>query len=179
MKKILLSLILLASTAFAGSLAGRRVSSFTLPDSTGRYYDILDYRGKVLVIELMKTDCPHCAATAKTLENVRAKYGDRVSILAIVNSRADNPQKVADYVARHRISYPLLWDFGQASAALLQLTPRTPTVSFPTIFVVDANGIIVEDISFTDANQSFFDGPGLMKAIDKALAAGKAPAAKK
>jgi hypothetical protein len=59
-KKHLAVFLLFSAAAWAGPLAGRRVASFTLPDSQGRYHDVLDYRGRLLLIDIMKTDCPHC-----------------------------------------------------------------------------------------------------------------------
>ena len=52
---------------------------------------MLDYRGKVLIIDVMKTDCPHCQSVSKLLERVKARYGDKVNILSIVNP-PDNPE---------------------------------------------------------------------------------------
>lgn len=77
MKKLVLSLSLLAVVAAAGPLAGKRVASFTLPDSAGKYYDVLDDRGKVLIIDVMKTDCPHCQSVSKLLGRPRPDTATR------------------------------------------------------------------------------------------------------
>ena len=53
MKKTLLLLIISALGVLAGPATGKRVASFTLPDSAGKYYDVLDFRGKVLLIDIM------------------------------------------------------------------------------------------------------------------------------
>jgi thiol-disulfide isomerase/thioredoxin len=57
----------------AGPLSGRRVPSFALPDSHSTYYDILDYRGKVVLIEMMQTNCPHCLKLAPQIEKVQIR----------------------------------------------------------------------------------------------------------
>jgi thiol-disulfide isomerase/thioredoxin len=169
MKKIILLSLLLAAAAPAGPLAGRRVASFTLSDATGKYYDVLDFRGKVLLIDVMKTDCPHCVTLTRNLERVKSKYGDKVAILSIVNP-PDNPQTVAAYIARFKVTSPVLFDFSIATAALLRLGPQNPTVSLPTLLVVDANGTIRDDIVYSDAQKSVFEGDGLFAIIDRALA---------
>jgi len=168
------ALLLLSSTLalHAGPLAGKRVASFTLPDSQGRYHDVLDYRGKILLIDIMKTDCPHCATFSKTLERVKARYGDRIHILSIVNP-PDNQQTVAAYVARHRISTPILFDFGQAVAAMLQITPQNPNIRLPTLLVVAPDGTIREDLVYDESRKdlkSIFEGDGLFPILDKLLA---------
>lgn len=176
MKKQFLAFLVFCCAAWSGPLAGRRVASFTLPDSQGRYHDVLDYRGKLLLIDIMKTDCPHCIPFAKVLERVKSRYGDRIQILGIVNP-PDNQQTVASFVARHRVSYPILFDFGQAVAAMLQITPQNPTIKLPTLLVVDANGIIREDLVYDESLKNVFDGDGLFTILDRLLAASGSGAA--
>ena len=70
MKNTLLILFLLAAAAAslsAGPLSGRRVPSFALPDANATYHDILDYRGKVVLIEVMQTTCAHCQSMVPQL----------------------------------------------------------------------------------------------------------------
>ena len=68
----------------AGELAGRRAPGFTLPDTSYRYHDLADYRGKLVLLDLMKTTCPTCQKLAQTLEKAKAKYGDKIAVLSVV-----------------------------------------------------------------------------------------------
>lgn len=172
MKKTLLLLTLSALSLLAGPATGKRVASFTLPDATGRYYDVLDFRGKVLLIDIMKTDCAHCQTFTKTLERVKARFGDRITILSVVNP-PDDPAKVANYIAKYKVTSPILFDFGQATAAMLKITPQNPSISLPHLLVVDANGVVQSDWPFSDAQKAIFEGDGLFAIIDKLLAAKK------
>jgi len=180
MKRLIVFLSFACAVA-AGPLAGQRAASFTLPDSNSRYHDLLDYRGKVVVIDIMKTDCPHCAGFSRTLERVKARYGDRVQILSIV-TLPDNATTVASYVAKHKVTSPVLFDSGQATAALLKITPRNPSVSLPTALVVDQSGMIRADFVYRDEDVSVkpvFEGDGLFGVIDGLLKGGATPARKK
>ncbi len=170
MLKYLAALVLtLGAALHAGPLAGKRIASFTLPDSQARYHDVLDYRGKVLLVDIMKTDCPHCGAFSRVLERVKSRYGDRLNILSIVNP-PDNQQTVAAYVARHKITTPVLFDFGQAVAAMLNITPQNPTIQLPTLLIVAPDGIIREDLVYDEARKDIFEGDGLFRILDKILA---------
>lgn len=176
MKRLLLFFTLaLSLTAVAGPLSGKRVASFTLADATGKYYDVLDFRGKVLLIDIMKTDCPHCQTLSRTLERVKARYGDKLAVLSIVNP-PDDPQRVAAYIAKYKVTNPVLFDFGQATAAMLKITPQNPSISLPTLLIVDAQGTVREDLVFNDSLKAIFEGDGLYALIDKAM---KPAAAKK
>src|SRR6516164_4593141 len=99
MKLVSLALIVCAGL-FAADLA-RRAPGFALPDSKMKVFDLYDYRGKVVVLEFMKTDCPHCAAFASVLEKVGQKFGDKVQILSVVNMQQDNDRTVAQYIEGH------------------------------------------------------------------------------
>lgn len=181
MQKALWMILAFAGVVAAGPLTGQRAASFTLPDSNSKYHDLLDYRGKVVVIDIMKTDCPHCASFSRTLERVKARYGDRIQILSIV-TMPDNATTVANYVAKHKVTSPVLFDSGQATAALLKITPRNPSVSLPTALVVDASGIIRADFVYRDEDASVkpvFEGDGLFGVIDGLLKGAAAPAKKK
>jgi thiol-disulfide isomerase/thioredoxin len=78
-----------ASLLFAsGELSNRRAPGFALPDPQYKhYYDLQDYRGKVVLIDIMSTRCPHCQLLTTTLEQVKARYGDKVAILEVVLPR--------------------------------------------------------------------------------------------
>ena len=76
--------LLLAASALSAQ-APRKAPSFTLPDVNRKLYDLTDYRGKVVVLEIMSTTCPHCAAFSKVLEQVHKQYAGRVQVLSIVN----------------------------------------------------------------------------------------------
>jgi len=152
----------------AGPLTGKRVASFTLPDSQGRYHDVLDYRGKVLLIDIMKTDCPHCAEFSQVLERVKSRYGSKIQILSIVNP-PDSLENVANYVARNKVTSPVLFDFGQAVAAMLNITPQNPTIKLPTLLIVGPDGIIRADFVYDESRKDIFEGNGLFPILDKIL----------
>jgi peroxiredoxin len=174
-------LALCATLAFAGSRSGRRVPSFALPDSNAKYVDVLDLRGKPLLIEIMRTDCPHCVTLTRTLSRVQAKYGNRVNILAIVNP-PDEVSRVGKYIATHKITYPILFDVGTFTANIMQATPARPSIDLPHLFLIDANGMIADDFGF-EGNKAVMEGDGLFAIIDRLLAppapAKAAPPAKK
>src|ERR1700727_185247 len=69
----------------SGNLSDRRAPGFALPDPTyEHYYDLQDYAGKLVLIDIMSTRCPHCLLTATTLEQVKSRYGDKVVVLEVV-----------------------------------------------------------------------------------------------
>ena len=63
-----------ASCSASGELSNRRAPGFALPDPDyTHFYDLQDYRGKVVLIDFMSTTCPHCLLLTTTLEKVKEK----------------------------------------------------------------------------------------------------------
>jgi peroxiredoxin len=129
----------------------RRAPGFSLPDGTQKWHDLADYRGKVVVIDVMKTDCPKCQEITPLLEQVRGKYGDRVQVLSVV-TMPDNLQTVRAYTAKFKVSSPILFDCGQMIASYLKVGPSNPSIHLPTVFVIDKNGMIRTQIDDTDVS---------------------------
>jgi peroxiredoxin len=178
MKNTLRTILLCGAAAAllqGGTLSGRRVPSFDLPDMESKYHDIYDLRGKVVVLEVMQTTCPHCQALTERLEKIEDQYGKRIAILSIVVP-PDNAETVKQFIARFRVHYPVLFDCGQATAALLEITPAQPTVTFPHLFLIDAKGMIRDDYDWT-ADEQTLTGKGLTDRIDELLAPKPAPKA--
>jgi peroxiredoxin len=118
----------------------------------------------------MKTDCPHCGVTAATLEKIKAKYGDRLVVLAVVNP-PDTIANVQAFTAMHKVSYPVLFDCGQMAASYLKITPERPMFSVPHLFIIDRQGVIAEDYGYSVINRAIFEGKGLVPVLDRLLSA--------
>jgi peroxiredoxin len=167
-KSFVVVLGLSLSLSATGELSGRRAPSFALPDLNLNYHDILDHRGKVVIVDIMRTACPHCLAVSKNLEKIKQKFGSRVAILSIVNP-PDNQQTVSRYLVDNRLTTPILFDCGQVSASYLRVTPQNPTVHVPHVFLIDAQGMIRNDFLFNDQTEATLTGDGLAAEVDKLL----------
>ena len=73
------------------------------------------YRGKVVLLNIMKTDCPHCGAFSKILGQAQKKYGDRLQVLSIVNSPPENQNSVRAYLGKNGLSMVVLFDCRQVT----------------------------------------------------------------
>jgi peroxiredoxin len=168
--RYVLGLLASAALLFAsGELSGRRAPGFSLPDLHGQQRDLQDYRGKIVLVDIIQTNCPHCQQLADVLEKVAAKYGGKVAVLTFAIPR-DTPATVAHFVAEHKVTTPVLFDCGQASAAYLKATPQNPTVNVPHLFLIDGQGMIRNDFGYEFDTRNIFEGDGLDLEIDRLLA---------
>ena len=164
MLKFTAALLCAALTLAGQSLSGRRAPSFALPDSTLKSHDILDSRGHWLLLDFMKTDCPHCKELSKKLEGLKGRYGAKVEILSILIAPPESTATVAKYVAENKITSAFLFDQGQVAVTYFRATPQNPAFDTPHLFAIDPNGMIVHDW-----NQLGVEAPGFLSELDQLL----------
>jgi len=163
----LLALLSLATLAWAaGEYSNRRAPGFSLADSHFQQHDPQDYRGRVLLIDIMATNCPTCMKLAETLVELKAKYKDKVGMLSIV-TLPDNQSTADNFAAEYKITWPILFDSGQVIMSYLKVTPSNPQVHFPHLFIIDPNGMIKNDFAGTE--DKALTGEGLSSEIEKLM----------
>jgi peroxiredoxin len=153
-----------------GDLSNRRAPGFALPDpSYEHYYDLQDYAGKVVLIDIMSTRCPHCLLTSTTLEQVKARYGDKIAILEVVLP-PDNQATVSKFIEINKVTVPVVCDMGQMTASYFKATPATMQhIEVPHLFLIDKKGTIRNDFGYDETTRNVFEGEGLFAEIDKLL----------
>lgn len=164
----LLAITFVVASDAQGVFSARRAPGFSLPDQRLKQHDLQDYKGKVVVFDFMRTDCPKCQALTPVLEQLKAKYGDKIQVLAVVPANGvDNTQTVGKYVAALKATSPFLFDCGQMTASYLQITPQKPQIHLPHVVIVDKAGMIRRE--FTDETQGGMNLQALGAAIDPLL----------
>jgi peroxiredoxin len=171
MKNIIVAL--LCATVLVAAAPQRRAPGFCLIDTNGQWQDLADYRGKVVVVEFTQTMCPHCGAFSTVLKGLKAKYGEKLAVLAIANP-PDTTQTMSNFAREHKLTYPLLFDQGQVAYAYV----RSQSIDLPAVFLVDGNGMIRNTWQNGPLNKDIFEGEGLAREIDKLLGGNSTPAKK-
>ena len=152
----------------AGELSNRRAPGFSLPDMSLHQHDLYKYRGKVVVLNVMRTECPHCKAFSKNLARVEDKYEGKIQVINVVNP-PDNQQRVLKYLQSNNTNQLVLFDCGQVSASYLKITPENPSFDTPHFFVIDQQGWIQDDYGHNALNKNIFEGEELDNIIDRYL----------
>jgi peroxiredoxin len=154
----------------SGELSNRRAPGFALPDPAYQhYYDLQDYAGKVVLIDIMSTRCPHCLLAATTLEQVKARYGDKVAILEVVLP-PDDQASISKFIQTSNITVPVVCDMGQMTASYFKATPSSMQhIDVPHLFLIDQRGVIRNDFAYDESTKNVFEGAGLFAEIDRLL----------
>lgn len=159
---------LLVTMAGGQTLAGRRAPSFSLPDSNNVQHDILDYRGRWLVLTWVKTDaCTHCGPFVKALEPLQKQ-------LAVLNVMLPPETYVSGtrFATENKITSPILFDQSQVGIAYFKASPANPRIDTPHAFIINPAGQLVDD--WPDGRiGSILSSKGGVAAALQALMAGK------
>lgn len=142
MRKLILILACGALLLAGQSLSKRRAPSFSLPDANQVQHDILDYRGKWLVMTYTTSmNCPQCPPFAKALEQVKNK----VAILNVLLSPPENANTATRFATDNKLTTPIVFDQSQTAIAYFKATPTNARIDTPHAFIIDPNGMIADD----------------------------------
>jgi peroxiredoxin len=166
MKRILIALAAAMTLFAAGDYSNRRAPGFSLADSHYQQHDPQDYRGKVLIVDIMSTQCQTCLRLADLLVQVKAKYGDKLGIISVV-TLPDNQNTADRFAKEHKVTWPVVFDSGQMISSYLRVTPSNPQVHFPHLFLIDRDGQIRNDFDGTEDGAMNVDR--LSAEVDKLL----------
>jgi peroxiredoxin len=173
MRRFLFALVLaplVASLpAFAQNLSGRRAPSFSLPDANQVQHDILDYRGKWLVLTWITTvNCDRCGPFTKALDPLQKQ----VAVLNVMLSPPETAVTATRYATEHKITSPILFDQSQVAIGYFKATPSNSRIDTPHAFIINPEGRIVDDWSVSRVGTILAAKGGVAAAL-QALMSGK------
>lgn len=117
---------------------GTQAPSAVLEDLDGNAVELLDYlSGKPALLEFWATWCENCDALQPQMDEIHARYGDRLQVVAVAVAVSQTVRRVKRHLEEHAPGYPYLWDAKGAAVRAY----RAPTTS--VVVVVDADGKVV------------------------------------
>lgn len=120
---------------------------FTLTDVDGRPFTLSENRGKVVVLEFMRTTCSACISQETHLRELRSKFGSEVVMVTVsVDPVGDSEGVLRDHRDRNLVGWIAIRD----SANVFR---EYSVQSTPTIFIIDMNGYIAyRHVGLTEAS---------------------------
>jgi len=136
---------------------GTPAPAAALEDLQGNPVQLLDFveEGKPTLMEFWASWCEQCEALQPRMDEVRERFGSRVTILAVAVAVSQTPRRVLRHVEDHDPGYPFLWD-GSGEAVRLYQVPTTSVV-----VILDGDGRVA--YTGSGGNQD------LLKAVEKVL----------
>jgi thiol-disulfide isomerase/thioredoxin len=135
----------------------------------GRDIAIEDYKGKVVMVMFLSTDCPHCQTTARILAPIYRQYqakGVEFLGLAVNPSAAQNlPAFVSQYGVEFPIGLGTSMQWYSFAKVSMMKTPYVPHVVF-----VGKDGKVAENHPGDDTAFWQDQGTNIAAALDRLLA---------
>jgi peroxiredoxin len=166
---VLCCVLTLSGPSLSGqALGGRRAPSFSLPDSNNVQHDILDYRGKWLLLTFTTSmGCQHCAQFSRELDKLQSA---KIAVLSVMLP-PENYSTGTRYATENKLTSPIVFDQSQVAIAYFKATPAHPRIDTPHLFAINPAGMIVQDWSDNAVGAMLAAKGGVAAAVQALIAA--------
>ena len=165
-------LLALSFSAFAGPPVPRKSPEFTITDPSGKPILLSSLRGKIVVMPLMFTTCPHCQREAQMLTKLQKEFAARgVVMQGVVFNDATGPM-AAQFVKEFNIGFPVGFASRDSVISYLGLSVMDRWV-VPQVAILDRKGNIVAQTEAT-GTPALQDEGYLRTLLEKLVAGGGA-----
>lgn len=115
----------------------RQNANFTLTDLQGQTWTLRDLAGKVVMVNFWATWCPPCQKEMPDLESLYKRFQEQGFVILGISD--EDASKVKPFIARKKVTYPILLDPGRKVNGLFQIN------GIPKSFVYDRQGKLVAE----------------------------------
>jgi cytochrome c biogenesis protein CcdA/cytochrome oxidase Cu insertion factor (SCO1/SenC/PrrC family) len=122
----------------AGGSGGTEAPDIAFTDLDGDDVSISDFKGKVVVLDMMATWCPSCREGMADLVEVNDRYGDSIEMITIDIDLTETPAQLRDYQREYEADWRFAMD-NEAQDFLTEFNVKT----IPKIVVIDIHGDVV------------------------------------
>lgn len=112
---------------------------FMAPDITGKSHNLLNYRGKTVLLWFWKMDNQVSKNGLNVLSEIKNIYGDKLEIFAFAN---DKKKELLEYFKDKDINYNIMFNSGVFAEMMYG-----GNLGFPRLFLINPDGYIVKILS--------------------------------
>lgn len=114
----------------------------------GSSFKLMDFRGKVLLVDFWATYCPPCVKQAPQLAKLNERYRDRgLVVVGLTADKKEDQGLVEEFIKKAGINYIIGYDNTWLSSAFLKGTEdATGAPPIPQLFVLARDGRVIEHL---------------------------------
>lgn len=120
--------------------AGFVAAPFRLPDLEDESVTVGSRDGKLQLVNFWASWCGPCELEAPDLQKLHEKYGDVMTLYGVNSTKYDRERSAREFVQDYGFTFPVLMDRDG------DVTGAYKVKSYPTSFLIDAEGVIRERI---------------------------------
>ena len=132
----------LTVTAIAGPPVPRKSPEFVITDPSGKPVPISSFKGKIVVMPLMFTTCPHCQREAQMLTKLQKEFSARGVVMQGTVFNNANGAMASQFVKEFNIGFPVGFNTRDQVVGYLGLSVMDRWV-VPQVVIIDKTGTIV------------------------------------
>jgi peroxiredoxin len=165
------------SSLLATAPVPRKSPELVISEPSGKQTALSDFKGKVVVIEFMLINCPHCMRVAKMISKLQEEMSQRgLQTIGVAFDNGVNGKMVSQFSQQLGVTYPIGYTSSAEVDSYLGRT-QTERVMVPQIVVIDCAGMIRAQ-SQPIREMNLEDDHYLHNLIDGLLRENSAPAGK-
>jgi thiol-disulfide isomerase/thioredoxin len=119
-------------------VAGHPAPDFELASTEGQPVRLSDFRGKPVILNFWATWCAPCRAEFPEFQKAAVDNADRLVIIGVNNTTADQPDLVPDFLKEFGVTFPIVLDEKGETIKTYRI------LGLPTTVFIDSNGIVNE-----------------------------------
>jgi peroxiredoxin len=134
-------ILLLGSILLAAPPGPTRISPPFPIHLTPGEVSLAQYKGKVIILAMIMTGCPHCQATVQFLTDVQTQYGKRGLQVLGAAFNEDASKQVAGFIQTYKPSFPVGW-VTRGSVVKYLGKAENEELWVPVLVFIDKKGVI-------------------------------------
>lgn len=127
-----------AITLEPAPIAGHPAPNFELVSTNGETVRLSDFEGKPVILNFWATWCGPCRAEFPEFQQAAVDNADRLVIVGINNTSADNPNAIPEFLDEYGITFPILLDSDREALDAYNV------LGLPTTIFIDDQGVVNE-----------------------------------
>jgi peroxiredoxin len=136
-----LALMMLATSSLPAQVP-RKSAEFTIAKPSGEQILLSSFKGKVVVIEFLFVNSPHCIQLAQMLDRLQGDLGSRgFQAVAVAFGQRSDQAMVGHVADRLKLNYPLAYSTAADVDAYLD-RKGSEKLKIPQMVVIDRKGVI-------------------------------------
>jgi peroxiredoxin len=119
----------------------RPAREFSCSDPNGKPLSLSKYKGKVVLVQFLITNCSHCQALSQVLTKLQADYGPQGFQAFGVAINDATPEMVRSYVKDHQLGIPVGLASRDEVVSYLGVS-EVERLAVPQVMIVDRHGMV-------------------------------------
>lgn len=116
-----------------------KASDAFLESIDGKTFRISDYKGKIIIIDIMSIEFEECKIQHSYFKEILKEYENKIAIISLDYNEKDNKEKLSNYVYQNEIKWPIVY----SNTIIASYKDKG---GLPTIYIIDKDFNIAYEI---------------------------------